>query len=426
MKKKFLRAALVACLPLCAMGLTVATVPAYAAEKAATPKVSSSINKFMVNAKKANDSKDWPTVISNCEDALKVSDLTDYDKYLIERFLGVAYFGVNNHAKAKESFMAVVRNPATPPEDRKYLITPATELAAEAKDDAGVIEMGKLAIQDNIVTADLLATLAVAYYQGGDLNNTIETAKKSIAAAATEGKLPQYGLYQVLAFSYDKQKNRVEELNTFKLMARDYGNPDDWRYAIDLSLEQLPGTNKSAREIAALDIYRLRMTVNAAWDPINYAEMADAAQSMRAYGDAQAALKAGLAAGKLTQAKVGALLNQVNADARKDEPSLPQVEKLAKTGKEVINVAEGYYGYGRYADAARVAEKALGMGGATQTQARLLLGMAQTKMGNEAAAAQTLANFSGDPALVSAASLWNIYLQRKNGKAPAAAPAPAK
>jgi len=423
MKRNLLRAALVALLPFCAASLTVATMPAYAAEKAEPPKVSKSINKFMAEAKKANDAKDWQTVITNCEAAQKVSDLTDYDNYLINRFLGVAYFGVNDHVKAKNAFLAVIKNPATPEEDRKYLITPAIELAAQTKDDAGVVEIGKLAVQDNIANPEVFATMAIAYYQQADYDNTVAAAQKGIDMSNAEGKIPQYSLYQVLAFSDDHLKKRADELKAFELMARDYGNPDDWRYTLDLSLEQLPSKDNYAREIAALDIYRLRMIVNASWDATNYVEMADVATVIRSWGDAQVALNAGLAKGILTQAKVAARLAQVNADARKDEPSLSTAEKLAKSGKEAVGIAEAYYGYGNYAAAARVAQKAIGMGGMYATEARLVLGMSQVRMGDEAAAAQTLTNVTGDPALVRASQLWNLYLQRKTAKEPAPAPA---
>jgi hypothetical protein len=425
MKKSLMRAVMVACLPLCAMGVAVVTTPAVAAEKVKTPSVSKSISTLISDAKKAGDKKDYQTIIAKCTEALAVPDLTDYDKYAIHRYLGIAYFNVNEHVKAKESLALVILNPATPPEDRKSLITAAVGLAAENNDSPLVIKLGQVAIEQNIASSEVLTTLAIAYYKVDDYPNTVATAQKGIDAAKAEGKLPQYNIYQVQAFSYDKLKDRATSLKVFELMARDYGNPDDWRNVIDLTLEQIALSPKgSMREIAALDLYRLRMTVNATWDAQNYLAMADAAGQLRSWGDAQQALKAGIAKGVLPQAKYGPALNQVNADAKKDEPSLPQLEKLLKNGKEVMNVAEAYYGYGSYADAARLAQKVMGMGGATATQARLLLAMSQAKMGDETAAAQTLANFSGDAALSKAAHLWNIYLQRTYGRtaAPAAKP----
>jgi hypothetical protein len=424
MKKSFLRAAMIACLPFCAMGLAIATAPALAADKAPeAPKVSKSIGKLMSDAKKAMDEKDYKTVVAKCEEAQKTPDITDYDKYLINRFLGVAYFSLGDRDKSRANFMAVIKNPGTPVADRQYLIGPAMSLAAEVNDNAGVIELGKVALADGTTNSDVLGTLASAYYQTNDFANAVIYAQKGMDLANSQGKVPQYGLYQILAFSYDKEKNRVQEVKMFEAMARDYGKPDDWRYLLDFSLELLPAGNKIAREVAALDIYRLRMVVDAAWIPQNYLEAADAAQSIRAFGDARQVLQMGIAKGVVNQAKVAPLLNQINSDAKKDEPALPQVEKIAKNGKDLASVAEAYYGYARYADAARVAQKAIDAGGPAVAEAKLVLAMSQVKQSNEAAAKQTLAGFQGDPALVRAADLWNIYLSRKYGQTAAAAPA---
>jgi tetratricopeptide (TPR) repeat protein len=422
MKKSLLRAAMIACLPFCAMGLAVATSPALAADKAAEgPKVSKSIGKLMTDAKKAMDEKDYKTVVVKCEEAQKAADLTDYDKYLINRFLGVAYFSLGDRDKARTNFVAVIKNPGTPATDRAYLIGPAMSLAAEVNDNAAVIELGKSAVADGTTNPDVLGTLASAYYQTNDYANAVIYAQKGMELASSQGKIPQYGLYQILAFSYDKAKNRVQEVKIFEAMARDYGKPDDWRYLLDFSLELLPAGNKQARQVAALDIYRLRMTVDAAWVPTNYLEAADAAQAIRSWGDARQVLQMGISKGVIDSKKVAPLLNQVNADAKKDEPALPQVEKIAKSGKDLVSVAEAYYGYQRYADAIRVAQRAVDAGGATVAEAKLVLAMSQVRQGDEAAAKQTLAGFQGDPALVRAADLWNIYLSRKYGAAAAAA-----
>jgi len=85
-------------------------------------------------------------------------------------------------------------------------------------------------------------------------------------------------------------------------------------------------------------------------------------------------------------------------------------------------VAEAYFGYGRYADAIRAAQKAIELGGVGVPEAKLVLAMSQTKSGDEAGAKQTLASFQGDAALTRAAQLWTVYLSRRYGAtaAPAA------
>lgn len=421
MKKSFLRAAAIACLPYCAMGFALVTIPAQAADKAETPKVSKAVSKFLQDCKKGVDGKDWKAAIAACEQAAAVPEATDYDKYLTQRFLGVAYLNSGDRAKAGAAFVAVVKNPAAPPDDRDTLIAPSMSLASEANNNALVIELGQLAVKNNVQNPDVWNALAAAYYQSNDGPNAITYAQRGIDAATAKNAVPPYGLYQILAFSYDKTKDRVNEVKAFELMARDYGKADDWRYLLDFSMEVLPQGAKTSREIAALDMYRLRVVVNAAWVGQNYLEAEDAAHSIRSWGDSRQFLQLGIAAGAINQAKVTPVLNQINSDAKKDEPILPTVEKAAKNSKDLANVAEAYFGYGRYADAIRAAQKAIELGGVGVPEAKLVLAMSQTKSGDEAGAKQTLASFQGDAALTRAAQLWTVYLSRRYGAA--AAPA---
>jgi dUTPase len=370
--------------------------------------------------KKALDAKDYATAIAKCNEAKATKDLTDYDNYLIDRFLGVAYFQTNDRVKAEVAFVAVVKNPACPPEDRQNLVGPAIQLASEANNVPLVAELAQIALKQTITNADIYGTIAQSYYGAGDTQNAIVYAQKGIDLATSQGKVPQYAIYQILTYSYDKLKDRANEMKGLTLMARDYGKAEDWTYLLDMSLEMLPAGNKTAREVAALDIYRLRLVVGATWVSSNFLEAADAADAIRAFGDERTFLQMGIAKGVFNQAKVAPTVAKNAADARKDEPVLPLVEKAAKDGKALTSVAEAYYGYGRYADAARVAQAAIAAGGPFAGEAKLVLGMAQARQGNEAAAKQALAGFTGDPALARAAELWNVYLNRQP-PAPAAA-----
>ena len=81
MKKSLMRAAMVACLPFCAIALTVATAPAQAADKATAPSVSKSVAKQLGDCKKAYEAKDYATAIAKCTEAKNTPDTTDWDKY---------------------------------------------------------------------------------------------------------------------------------------------------------------------------------------------------------------------------------------------------------------------------------------------------------------------------------------------------------
>jgi hypothetical protein len=180
------------------------------------------------------------------------------------------------------------------------------------------------------------------------------------------------------------------------------------------------------REIAALYLYRLRLTAGAETPADEYLLVADLALALRYPGEAQKALQQGIAAGTLSQASAAAALNKANAQVRADEPTLPAADAAAAKSPSAngdVSVAEDYYGYDKFADVVRVAQRAIAKGGPKALEARLLLGVVQARQGDNATAAQSLALVRGDVALERAAQLWTLYATRKYGRTAAAAPA---
>ena len=84
-------------------------------------------------------------------------------------------------------------------------------------------------------------------------------------------------------------------------------------------------------------------------------------------------------------------------------------------------MAESYFGYGKFADAERIATRAVGKGGAKLNEALLLLGATQAVLNKNAEATATLARVTGEP-FDKVAMLWSVYANRKYGQA---APQPA-
>lgn len=414
MKKSFLRAAVVACLPLCLMAGAFVTTPAVAADKSASsgPKISKAIGKEITDAQKALSTKDYATAIAKCKEALAKPDLTDFDKYVANRLLAASYVGLNDHVSARAPMIAAVQSPAIPDGDLKTLVAPAIELENEAKDYAMVIQLGQMAITKNLADDIVYGEMALAYYEMKDYPNAAVNAKKSIDTAKSLSKIPTYAAYQVLAMSLEQTKNTAGEIATLEEMVVAYGKPEDWGFLIGFAIDDMMRSKGSSREIATLDVYRLAMTIDVLKASQDFMAMADDAEHVRSPGDAKTALQAGLAKGVLTQAKAGPLLNKANADAKTDQAILEQAEATAAKsplGKSDLAVGEAYFGYGRYADAARVAQRAIGKGGATLAEAKVLLGMSQVKQQDYAGAIKTLSDVQGDTGLVKAAHLWSIY-----------------
>lgn len=424
MKNNFLRAVLAASFSLFVAG-ALTSIPGYAADAPKPPSVSKSVAKPLQDAQKALNAKDWTTALAKLKEAQAVSDLSDYDKYLINFYMGVVYVNTNDRADAANSFVAATQSTTAPADQQAQALRLAIELQNEQKNYGKVIELAQIAVKNNQVDGTIATAVAIAYYSTNDFDNATIWAQKAIDLGKATGKIPEHGAYEILLMSQNKAKNMPALTQTLETMANLYGQADDWGRLIDITLGTMTTPNKNNREIAALYIYRLRLVTGATTSGDDYLLMAELAISQNSPGDAVQALQAGSSSGAMSSVKAAPLLAKANARIKSgDEAALPGAEAAAAKSPKAdgdISVAEGYYGYGRFADAARVAQRAIGKGGPKLAQATLLLGISQARLGDPAAAA-TLAQVNGDPALVRAAQLWTLYVTRKYGTA-AATPA---
>jgi hypothetical protein len=427
MKKNLVRAVLVASLSLFFAGAVFTVTPAVAASSAkddGKPKLSRAAGKPLSEAQKAFNAKDYATMLAKVKEAQALPDLTDYDKYIVNYFMGLALYNGGDKVSSTPYFVAAAESTAAPPEEHATTLRIAMDLENNAKDYAKVKELGQLAANAGALDSGMAAILAIAYFDTGDLPNATVFAQKSVDIAVAAGKTPDRSAYQVLLLVQNRQKDVPGMIKTLEIMSANYGDAEDWGHLIDISLGTLPKT--SSREITALYLYRLRLTVGAETAADEYLMMADLALALHFPGEAKKDLQQGIAAGTISQAAAATVLNKADAQARADEPTLPAADAAAAKSPSAngdVSVAEAYYGYGKYADAMRVAQRAIAKGGPKAMEAQLLLGVTQAKQGDNAAAAQSLALVRGDAALEMAARLWTAYANRKYGPPAAAAPA---
>ncbi len=418
MTKKLVRAALVA-----GLALFVATT-AYGADS--KPKLSHSVQKILVDASKAIASKDWAGAVAKLKEAQAVADTTDYDKYVTNTYLGVAYFNLDDKAATTAAFDAAAASPAVPPDELEEAVHKAMIMEYNAANYPKVAELGNIYVKSGQPFSERIATLvASADYLNNNYAEAMTLAQKIIDTTTAAGHLPDRSVYQIVFGSQNRQKDIVGETKTLEIMSNDYGNSDDWSRLDDVTLGSLNSPSKPNRELAALFIYRLRLITDTETTGDDYLLMAELSLGLNSPGDAENALRTGLAKGAVNPGKAAALKAKADARSRGDEASLPAAEAAAAksaNGNEDVSVAEGYFGYGRYGDVERVAQNAIAKGGPKLLEAKFLLGAAQA-MQNKPEAVQSLADVKGDPSLERAAKLWTIYATRKYGKTAAAAPA---
>ena len=426
MKTTLSCAALAACL-LASAAMVGSVSPAFAAETKPPPeaKVSPAVGKLLDGAGKLMTAKDYAGAMVLIKQAQAVPDQTPFDTYKINNFLGIDAFNLNDHATADVAFEAMADSPAMPDAEKVATLHNTVLLASEAKHyDKAIKYAEAFSAAGGVPDATFLAVLSQDYFRLNDFAKAEATASKSIAATAA-GTAPNRGALEIALASQLKQNRAGDALKTLEIIVTYYNEPDEWGQLIDVSLGSV-GT-KNIKSIDALQMYRLLLATKASGAPDDWTSIADTALQTGYPAEAEAALEAGIAAGKLSRSgKTATQLAEARARVAKDRASLPAFEAAAAksaSGELDVKLAETYFGYGRYADVVAVARRGLTKGGpkTDANEANLLIGMALAMQGNNADAQTALNNVKGaSAATMKAAHLWSVYAGRKYTPATAA------
>jgi tetratricopeptide (TPR) repeat protein len=427
MKTNFVRAAIVACLLGSAgMGYALLSFPAAAADKPAAPtepKVSPDVSKLLGATKKLIDAGDFTTAKATVLQAKALPNRTGIDDFEINNFIGNIAIRQNDHAAAEVAFSAMADSPDMPDSQKAATLRIAALLSTEARHfDKGIKYANAYIALGGPPDDSVLASLSEAYYYTNDFANAEITAKKAIAAAEP-GKPPNQNALTVAFGAEVKLKKQDDAVKTLEQMVDYYGKPDDWgqliRSAFGIS---------GIKQLDDLNLFRLELATKASMESADYDTIAQLAIQMGYPVEAQAALEAGLSAGKISNSgKTAATLANARTRAAKDRATLASFEATAAkspNGELDIKLAQTYFGYGRYADAVTAARRGLSKGGAKAdpNEANMVIGMALAMQGNSADAQAALNNVKGTPATAHVAHLWSLYAGHKSATA-AATPA---
>lgn len=417
MKLSTARAALTAAL------LFGAMTTAYAASSSA-PKLTPAVQKHLVAAQNANNKQDYPTALSELDEAKKVSDLTPEDTLMINRFSMSIHIGMKDlNAAATDAEAAADLDPASIPDaDKENVYKPALQLALNAKHYDKAAKYAKaLSALPTPQDAQMQALMAQALYLGGDYPSAVALAQKNIDAAKAANQKPNRLFLDTIMSSQVKQKDEAGAEQTLEQLVADYNDPQDWAQILPVTL-----STKGMRDIDYVYVGRLWIATGAKMSAQDASLFGSTASKLAYYGDAVAAEKLG-----------GSGYPAPDAKADADKKTMPaQIAAGAKQGGEYnVKTAEALLGYGMYAEAEKMATDAKTKGGAKDpAEADMVLGIAQAGQGKYADAATT---FSGvqqpNPAAARVARLWAVYAKNKANPPEAAttaaaapAPAPAK
>jgi tetratricopeptide (TPR) repeat protein len=113
-----------------------------------------------------------------------------------------------------------------------------------------------------------------------------------------------------------------------------------------------------------------------------------------------------------TKGKAQRLLADAKKAAARDKATLSrnaQEAALASSGNQDVGLGLAYYGYQQYDKAIQALSQGIAKGGLkSPPEAELLLGIAQLKAGDKAAALKSFKSVKGNPTLQHLATLWSL------------------
>lgn len=254
------------------------------------------------------------------------------------------------------------------------------------------------ASEPNIMIAEVRAAQ-------GKPSDAATALQRTIQANVAAGRKPEEAMYRrAVALAYEAKAPNTVELSRQWLAA--YPSPSSWQNSI--AIYRNLRTNKSPDIV---DILRLAMVTGALQQDLDYQLYAEKAYEQANYGEAKAAVDAGIAAGKLKTSDkyVASMMDGVKGKVP-SSADLASAEKGAAAPTAFLRVGDRYYGAGNYAKAAELYRQALAKG-VDKDLANLRLGEALARSGDKTGATAALNTVSGTYA--DAAKFWLIYVQRQ-------------
>ncbi|MEI9994855.1 MAG: tetratricopeptide repeat protein [Rhizomicrobium sp.] len=419
MTMRFVRAALTACLlgAATSFALPFAAMPAYAA-KPTGPSVSAPVAKLLQPAAKALEANDPQTALGLIKQAQALPDQTPFDTYKINEFLANAAIKTGDHATAEAAYIAMADSPSlaeVTPEEKAQTLRIAGLLTTEQKHyDKGIKYLSAFNALGGAPDPVALSSLGQAYYYSNDYANAEAVAQKLIDTTPA-GASPPQAAFEILFVSQLKTNKQDAAMLTLEKSLTYYDDAEEWGQLIDTSLGV-----KGIKNLEGLHIYRLRVPAKAKGQADDYTIPASIALQAGYPVEAEAFLDAGIAAGVVqASGKTAAQISEARARANTDRASIKQFDALARktaTGDFDLRLAETYYGYGRYADAAEAARRALTKGGpkTDSNEANMVLGEALILQGDTAGGVAAFnALHNPTPGFAKAQHLWLLFANRK-------------
>lgn len=360
-------------------------------------------------AQTASKANRWAECITKAREAQGISGKNAYDDFIANELIGFCATRSNDYASAIKAYEA---NLSTSFVDAKAVparLKALLQLHYSNRGYAKVIEYGQRMIKEGSADADTYLLVAQTYYQQGDNKSTRDFVGKWIADQERRGQRPRENAIQMYVTACMRLKDEACTATGFEKLVTYYPNPAGWA-------NLMQSLFASRNDAAAFNAYRLAVDVGAMGGGRDYTEMAQRAIENGVPAEAQSVLQVAFERKVFTETRDiernTRLLNAAKERAATAKAGLAKQASeaaAAKTGDAAVKLGQAHMSFGDHANAVKAIESGIAKGGLTNAgEAQLVLGIAQLRAGNKAAAAKSFGAVKGDADLERVAKLWAL------------------
>lgn len=370
-----------------------------AADEAKGPSVSRFLAKPLKEAQDAMRAHNFDLELQKLQEAQNAKGTkTAYDEYLINAMVGTAYAGQNNYAQAAPALMAAAESQYASPSQQRAWMQAVVSIYYQLHQYAKAIDAGQASIRHGVGDSSVYTTIAAAQEALGQHKEAAQTVQQLI----DKEPKPEEKYLEFQWDAYNKANDQADASRVIDKLVTYYPKPDYWLNALAPLLKMTISDSH-----LQLDVYRLMNDVGVLKRPSDYGEMAALAFDAGYPGETVSILQKAFAQNVFTDQRdvlrYQHLLGSAMQRAQADEASLPAQQAKAQSdasGDALVAVGAAYLSYGQADKAASVIAMGIAKGNLKYPeQADVLLGMAQLRSHNVAAAHHTfdkLANSSNE------------------------------
>jgi hypothetical protein len=390
------------------------SLPAAAATPA-EPTVSEAAMKPMTAAKEAADAKRFDDVVVEAGKVLAMPAKSAFDTFVAYQFLTMAHAQKNDVTKLLEAMQGQVDSGIPQGAERARILTDMTTIAYEAKNYAKTVESGSQLIKDGAANAGIYGLVGNSMYLQGKHADAAKLLGEHVADLTSRGQVPSQQVLQVLVSSQDKAGDQAGVHDTLERLVTHYPQADYWRLAL-----QTAGRGMKLADRQVLQLYRLRTATQTLGSCGEIRDMAEILTRAGMFSEGQRVVETGIAsklcADKADQDALQKLLVAASSSALRAKAELKDLEaeaRAASTGELDAVLGASLFGFGEYARSAEVLVRGIGKGGIKSlVDAQFVLGIAQFRAGDKAAAAKTFSGIKTDDLFdTRLARLWALQVR---------------